>query len=185
MATTTSLKDLDKYREAAPSQQAPSGGSKPHDKKYHGDSRPSGNPHQGQNPQGGKGLPKEYLQNGYFEGKHLKREYIVEYASDIANQLAYDPQKQMTAAGLRRFFAKVRFLERKLNNAKGDFAVIVPEILALIPYVHNAKTRGVVPQLFQEFIEKNVNVAAKDKDAFCKGFLKHFEYVVAFFPKNK
>lgn len=134
---------------------------------------------------GAKGLPDGYLEDGYFDTqKHLKREYIVEYAHDIAQRLAYDKYKPMSAAGLRRFFTKVRFLERKLLT-KGDFNTIVPEILALIPYVHNAKTRGVVPNLFQEFIEKNVNTAVESKDAFCKGFLKHFEYVVAFFPKSR
>lgn len=157
-----SFKDLGKHRAAAPSQLPTPSSQSP------------------------MGLPNGYLQDGYFdEQQHLKRDYIVEYAQEIARQLAYDKYKPMTAAGLRRFFTKVRFLERKLMNKKGDFAAIAPEILALIPYVYNAKTRGVVPHLFQEFIEKNVNTAVKSQEAFLQGFLKHFEYVVAFFPKSK
>lgn len=155
------FKDLGKHRTSAPSQR--------HDS----------------SSKGSKGLPDGYLQQGYFdEQRHLKREYIVEYADDIARKLAYDKYKQMSAAGLRRFFTKVRLLERKLM-VKKEFAAIVPEILALIPYAHNAKTRGVVPHLFQEFIEKNVNTAVESEEAFRQGFLKHFEYVVAFFPKSR
>jgi len=162
MAQTIDPKDLGKYRKSAPSKSSSQ-----------------------KNATQSKGLAKEYLQGGYFDqSEHLKREYIVEYPQQIANQLAYDKFQQMSAAGLRRFFTKVRFLERKLE-AKGDFAAVVPELLALIPYVHNAKTRKVVPQLFQQFIEQNVNAAVQSEHAFREGFLKHFEYVVAFFPKSR
>ncbi len=174
-----SLKDLGKHRASAPSTHTSS--------------------------QGSKGLPDRYLQEGYFdEGKYLRLEYIVEYAHHIAEQLAKHPvgndnRKHMGAAALRRFFTKVRFLQRKLD-AKQDFKAIMREIRALIPYANNAQIRMVVPKLFHEFIRRNVNAVVpeelinnsqdeealtKSEHAFREGFLKHFEYVVAFFPKSK
>ncbi len=89
----------------------------------------------------------------------------------------------MKPTSLRRFFGKVKIAERKLETTK-DFNAIVPNILTLEPYVNNAVTREVVPVLFRQFIELNVPLAVASKKAFQEGFAKHFEYVVAFFPKK-
>jgi CRISPR-associated protein Csm2 len=128
------------------------------------------------------GLPSNYLSKGYFDERgNLHEELIVAHAKQIAYALA---QSRMTATSLRRFFGKVRFIERRLER-RNDFHAIVPEILALVPYVNNAETRRVIPAIFREFIERNVELAKKDQKAFCDGFLKHFEYIVAFFPREK
>jgi len=89
----------------------------------------------------------------------------------------------MTSASLRKFFGKVKLAQRKLE-VHNDFHAIIPDILSLEPYVNNAVVRGVVPRLFQDFIEQNVKLAVSSKKTFSEGFAKHFEYVVAFFPKK-
>lgn len=134
-----------------------------------------------QTHQGG-GLPADYLKSGYFDAeKHLCSELIVAHAKEIAFAL---DRAGMKAAALRKFFAKVKTIQRNLD-ANNDFAAMMPEILTLVPYVNNAVTRGVVPAIFRQFIEANVNLASRDQTAFCKGFAKHFEYIVAFFPREK
>lgn len=129
-----------------------------------------------------RGLPPDYLKYGYFdEHGNLYPELIVKHAREIA--LALDRAKMKTAA-LRKFFAKVKASQRKLEIRK-NFHAIVPEILELVPYVNNAVTRKVVPPIFRKFIESNVELAKQDRKAFCEGFVKHFEYIVAFFPREK
>jgi CRISPR/Cas system CSM-associated protein Csm2 small subunit len=128
-----------------------------------------------------RGLPEDYLKEGYFDEKgNLRPELITTHALSIAQTLA---GAKMTTAALRRFFGKVRFAQRRLDSTD-DFSGVIPEILALKPYVANAVTRRVVPGLFKQFIERNVDLAVKDSKSFREGFVKHFEYVVAFFPRK-
>jgi CRISPR/Cas system CSM-associated protein Csm2 small subunit len=128
-----------------------------------------------------RGLSEEYLNGGYFDDRgNLRPELIVTEARSVAQEL---DKADMTSTALRRFFGKVRFAQRKLDQ-HGDFLAIVPDILALEPYVANAVTRGVVPHLFKEFLERNVKLAVADSKSFLQGFVKHFEYVVAFFPRK-
>lgn len=128
-----------------------------------------------------RGLPESYLSDGYFDEKgNLRPELITTQALLVAQ--AFERAK-MTTTALRRFFGKVRFAQRKLDRT-GDFSTVIPEILALKPYVANAVTRGVVPGLFKQFIDRNVDMAIVDDKSFLHGFVKHFEYVVAFFPRK-
>jgi len=127
-----------------------------------------------------RGLPEGYLNEGYFdENGNLRPQLITTHALSIAQALA---GADMTTAALRRFFGKVRFAQRRLDST-GDFSTVIPEILALKPYAANAVTRQVVPSLFRQFIDCNVDLAIRDAKSFREGFVKHFEYVVAFFPR--
>lgn len=139
------------------------------------------------------GLPQSYLAEGYFnEHGHLRGELITSHAKEIAQTLTQTKVK-MTAAALRKFFGKVRAIQRSLQSRhtkssqtmERDFEAVIPDILALEPYVNNAVTREVVPDLFKTFIERNVKLAVKKEKSFSEGFVKHFEYVVAFFPRSK
>jgi len=126
-------------------------------------------------------LPDKYLELGYFDPKgNLFEQLVTDHAQAIAEILEANAMK---SASLRRFFGMVKATQRKLE-ASDDFGAVVPEILALKPYVSNAVTRGVVPVVFQRFIDRNVDKAKVNQKAFEQGFVKHFEYVVAFFPRN-
>lgn len=132
-------------------------------------------------PSASQGLPSSYLKQGYFDEKgNLRAELIGEQAQYIALELH---KADMKSASLRRFFGKVKAAQRKLESKK-DFQAILPNVLELEPYVNNAVTREVVPSLFKEFIEANLTLAKENEKAFVKGFAKHFEYVVAFFPQK-
>ena len=41
--------------------------------------------------------------------------------------------------------------------------------------------RRVVPEEFQQFINRNVELAVEDEQSFRRGFLQHFESVLAYF----
>lgn len=146
---------------------------------------PRGGP--GGRPGGGPGrppenrLPHDYLREGYFDADgNLRLELVVEQARDIAFNLE---KAGLSTAALRRFFGMARKAESRLD-AEGDFAAVRVDLLALKPFAANAMTRGVVPPLFRDFIDRNVEQAALDERSFRRGFLRHFQYVVAYFPKK-
>jgi CRISPR type III-A-associated protein Csm2 len=122
----------------------------------------------------------DYLRNGYFEEKEGKRylrpEVLDTLAMDIARLLG---NRNMKPHQLRRFFNKVRSIETKLN--RGDFEVIKADIYGLKRDVAYQVGRGVVPEEFQQFIDRNVELAVQDEDSFRRGFMQHFESVLAYF----
>lgn len=126
-------------------------------------------------------LPDGYLRGGYFDDDgHLRPELIVEQARQIAEDLA---QAGLTTAALRRFFGMTRKVESRLD-ADQSFAAVRGDLLALKPFAANAQTREVIPSLFRDFIDRNVEQAVRGEREFRKGFLPHFQYVVAYFPRK-
>jgi CxxC-x17-CxxC domain-containing protein len=127
------------------------------------------------------GLPEGYLRGGYFDDDgHLRPELIVEQARAISEDLA---QAGLTTAALRRFFGMARKVESRLD-AEPDFAAVRGDLLALKPFAANAQTREVIPSLFREFVDRNVEQAVSGEREFRRGFLPHFQYVVAWFPRK-
>ena len=142
----------------------------------------------GQFPRGGgspryqpAGLPQDYLKRGYFDNAdNLLPEVIVDWPKDIASKLASD----MKTAQLRRFFDEARRIERKFTVVK-DFSSLRPEILKLNAYAADAVKKNKAPLLFRDFIECNLRWASKDGRSYLKGFIPHFECVVAYFPETR
>ncbi len=161
---TIDRKDLDKHLKSAPSHKSSSK-----------DSRHS---------KGSRGLPDGYLKDGYFNDKgYLREELITVQAREIA--LAFERQ-QMKVTALRKFFNKIKLITRKFSFQQDyDFEKALPEILELEPYAAYTANRGVMPHMFVEFITRNVERAKVNQKAFCDGFAKHCEYVVAYFPRQK
>jgi CRISPR/Cas system CSM-associated protein Csm2 small subunit len=140
-------------------------------------------------PRGGRGpggpppgrLPDGYLRDGYFDTDgYLRPELIVEQARAIADDL---DRAGLSSAALRRFFGMLRKVETRLD-AERNFAAVRGDLLALKPFAANAETRDVIPSLFRVFIDRNVDNAVLNERAFRRGFLPHFQYVVAYFPKK-
>ena len=127
------------------------------------------------------GLPPDYLKNGYFDQKgNLLPEVIIAWPRHIAMQL---DGAGMAPAQIRNFFSEARRIEGQLSAGQ-DFEALRSRILQLDAYAANTVKRDNAPNLFKRFIEQNVKWAAKDKKAFLKGFIPHFECVVAYFPKK-
>jgi CRISPR-associated protein Csm2 len=118
---------------------------------------------------------KQYLLNG-----HLRPELRVEQADIVAQKLV---RAQVTMGQLRRFFLMARSIER-MNEQQTDFAALASEIAAFRPLAAYVAGR---PQLsgnlgvLKQFIDANAELAGQSKENFLKGFLPHFESVVAYF----
>lgn len=124
-----------------------------------------------------------YLQGGYFDdGKHLKPELFTFQAQQVASELqrAYP---RLNYSQLRRFFAKIRFIELQLQSER-SFPATRAHIAALIPAAADAVNRNVAPPIFRTFIEKNADLAQKDERSFTQGLVQHFQSVVCYYPRQ-
>lgn len=130
------------------------------------------------------GLPKDYLKNGYFDGNgNILPEAVIEWPREIAEKLA-SARPEMKSSQLRNFFNEARRIEGQLKAGQ-NFSALRGRILQFDPYAQSAVTRGHAPSLFKQFINENViKWASKDEKSFLKGFITHFECVVAYFPKK-
>lgn len=128
-------------------------------------------------------LPSGYLQNGYFDSQgNINGELLTRIAEQVARVLG---DSQITYTQLRRFFAQVRSIERDLGQR--DFPKLVPQIQSLKPmaanYVGKANNQWERQkrEAFKRFIDLNVQLAIRDQESFEKGFIPHFESVVAYY----
>ena len=123
----------------------------------------------------------DYLRDGYFDEKDGKRylhpAVIDSTAIDVAKALG---NARMKSAQLRRFFAKARGIEATLDR-DNNFQAIVADIYGFKRDVAYQVGRRIVPEEFQQFINRNVELAVADEESFRKGFLQHFESVIAYF----
>lgn len=126
--------------------------------------------------------------DGYFDAKgNLREELVVKDADMVAEVLV---RAGVTANQLRRFFTMSRSLEHKLDVSK-DFEAIKPEIAKLQPFAaaligkeQKAEQRARLEAL-RDFIDVNAQKARESEQAFRKGFLSHFESVIAYFTLYK
>ena len=123
------------------------------------------------------GLPQGYLEKGYFDAKgNLLPEVIQKWPEELAQLLH---QEGLTATQLRRFFNRARNLESQSGAGK-PFDRLKEEILSLKVLVTAAVGRKVAPELLKQFMDKNVELAIKSPDSFKRGFMTHFQSVVAY-----
>jgi CRISPR type III-A-associated protein Csm2 len=134
------------------------------------------------------GYLKQLSSRGYFdERENLRAAFRVEDAQLVAQVLA---QGGVTTSQLRRFFTMARALEQRLGISM-DFPTLVPEIARFQPMVaslvgreQNQRQRDQI-RVLQQFIDCNAVKARESEQSFRKGFLPHFEAVVAYFTYYK
>lgn len=127
----------------------------------------------------------EELSKGYFEhGDFIKKEFVVEYPKELVKLFSksYSINK---SSQIRKYFDFCRKVEG-LFRVRRDFNYVKSELPKLIPHVYNAlnKKQPLISKDFSDFIEKNVEKAILNEANFLKGFIVHFESVIAYF-KNK
>jgi CRISPR type III-A-associated protein Csm2 len=130
----------------------------------------------------------ELVETGYFnDGGHLRAELRVEHAQLVAQVLA---GASVTSGQLRRFFTMARSLEHRLSFSH-SFDAIIPDIARFQPLVANiigsAQSEGQRRDLevLRDFIDTNAQKARENEKAFHKGFVPHFESVIAYFKYYK
>jgi cold shock protein len=123
----------------------------------------------------------DYLREGYFERKddkaYLRPAIVDSLAMDVAKALG---SCEMKASQLRRFFNKARGIEARLDRTN-DFEAVKADIYRFKSDVAYQVGRRLVPQEFQQFVDRNVELAVRDEQSFRQGFLQHFESVLAYF----
>lgn len=135
-----------------------------------GDSRPK------------SGLPTGYLSQGYFtDAGHLRDELVVDHARSVAEALH---SHGITTGQIRRFYGHLRQVESRLTSGE-PFEAVRPALLAMNPLVADAvgraRAEGKDMTVFKDFIERNVDLAARSQKDMQEGFRPHFMYVVAYF----
>jgi CRISPR type III-A-associated protein Csm2 len=117
----------------------------------------------------------------YFDKDGILRcEYVTEYADKIAQQFGYEG---LSANQLRTFYLAVKQQQQRLRY-QNDFSRVLVELQKLKSIAHDRANRlpKVIPESFKEFIDKNVDklTAAAGQRYFEKGFVEHFQAVVAY-----
>jgi len=145
----------------------------------------------GSGPEGGRGrepggpppsgrtenpFPPGYPQYLTSDG-HTRVELVTAEAEKVAARFESDKLKRHQ---LRSFYDHAK---RQLQRLKygAPFAEIHPEIARLKAFAadRSARTDSALPWSFRQFIDRNVD-ALKDDASFSKGFMPHFEAVVAY-----
>ena len=114
-------------------------------------------------------------QSGHLLPGYVERERMAALAQDMA---AARPELTMHQA--RRFFQHCRAIEARLRAGApwaGEQAVFRKLDVAAADAF--GKSPQKIPQLFHDFIKKNVEAVRTEKD-FLEGFLPHFEALIGF-----
>lgn len=124
-------------------------------------------------------LPQGYLRQGYFDNAgNLRPEVITDLAEEVARILG-STRPAMASTQLRRFYNKARFAKQKLDSGL-TWERVIADIHSLRRDAANAVGRETAPQVFADFININARLAAQTRDSFVRGFLEHFQSVLAF-----
>lgn len=124
-------------------------------------------------------LPHNYLANGYFDEKgNLLPEVIQDWPVQLA-KIFLQSQPKLNTAQLRRFYNKVTHIKQRLDSGQ-SFDNLKEEIYSLGYLSAAAVGRGNAPEIFKDFMERNIKYAVQSPDHFRRGFKTHFESIVAY-----
>ena len=128
---------------------------------------------------------ENYLKSGYFRDPDRKQ-LQVEIVDTLARDVAWVLSKTDVAkpGQLRRFFNQLRAIERSINLRR-TFEEAQADIAALKPAVARQVSRKLVGENFKQFIDRNVDLAAQNKENFLRGFIPHFAAVLGYFEYFK
>jgi len=146
----------------------------------HGHSGTSGNPERPDKPSEGPNLTQvlhEISKRGYFDKEGNVLPEVIQDWPKIAAQTFKDGKLKSTQ--LRRFYNKAKAIEQKLESGY-PFDWLKEEIATLKPLAAAAVGRGNAPDTFNQFMEVNVHEAIKSEKSFTRGFIIHFQSIIAY-----
>lgn len=153
--------------------------NRPDDRRHQPARPPEGSKRPGAEP--GPKWP-DCLKDGYFDTSgrlrpgYVERERMEQLARDMA-----ESQPALTMHQVRRFFQHCRALEARLRARTSTWEAEDARFRKLDAAAADAfgKMPKKIPELFHDFIKKNVAAVRTEKD-FLDGFLPHFEALVGF-----
>ncbi len=123
-----------------------------------------------------------YLKGGYFDAEgNLRLDYVSREKVEPLVKAMCQAQPKLTPNQIRRYFGHCRAIETRLRSMSATWGEVHPQVKKLdIAAADGAsKASPKIPKLFHEFIKRNVDKIASQKD-FLEGFLPHFEAIVGF-----
>ena len=133
------------------------------------------------------------LKEGYFKWvdgrKCLKEEFIVKYPKRIANELAYDKKDKQPfkdknkLSQIWKFYDHARWIQDSLRLRGESLDVLKATLYELMPAAAYALKMSTITNDFRKFINLNVS-NIKDKEDL-DAFIKHFQSLIAYLPKEK
>ncbi len=118
------------------------------------------------------GYPQYFTEDG-----HTRVELVAEEAQRIAEQLVADG---LTRRQLRVFYDHAMRQLQRLQYGN-EFGEVHPQVVRLKAAAADRAARRTnnIPPSFKEFIDRNID-KVMDKESFIRGFMPHFEAVVAY-----
>jgi len=132
-----------------------------------------------------RNLPAGYLEEGYLEKTQknnvvIQEDLLLEHAESIGKSLAQGRGSDtLKYSQLRKFYDYAVNCDNKLKLCN-DFELVKRDILKLSEFANYANSRKNIPEVFRMFIQKNIETIKTEND-FRKGFLEHFQAVVAYY----
>ncbi len=127
-------------------------------------------------------IDADYLAEGYFQDEEretLRPEVVDELAINVAKVLGTaDPPTSMRQ--LRRLLDKARAIDARLDEG-ASFDEMRDDVAGLKQRAAAQVDQGLLPEVFQSFIDRNVALALRDERSFRDGFLPHLQSVLAYF----
>lgn len=125
-------------------------------------------------------LPVDYLKEGYFDDQgFLRREIFADEAWQVSLALSNsDLRCPLSSSSLRRYYNQLKAIQQTYQTDK-DFEHVKVKLYGFLNSVRYAVARNVVPDLFQVFVERNLEFALSNPNAF-QAFIQHYESIVAY-----
>jgi CRISPR type III-A-associated protein Csm2 len=133
------------------------------------------------------GAADDYLAAGYFADPGrgvLFPELLTTVAEQWARELA---GADVSMGQVRRYFTMARSLEDRLDNNESydlvanELRRMKANVAALVGRTQDPFQRERLTRTLKAFLDLNVEAAVRDRQSFLKGFLPHFECVLAYF----
>lgn len=114
----------------------------------------------------------------YFDERGIVREeYILKLPMMFSDWFR---NEGLTRNQLQAFYRHVRRLSDSLEYVtEADSTRVLRKLQALEPLANYSKDRQVIPEVFYEFLKRNID-KCRDRKTFRHGFAEHFQAVVGF-----
>lgn len=128
------------------------------------------------------------LKKGYYkeiDGKRcLKEEFIVKYPQEIVKRLRYNwnNKNNNKLSQLWKFYDFIRRIQNSLYLNDESLDILKADLYQLMPAANYAFERETISEDFKKFIDLNVTCVKSREDL--DAFIKHFQSLIAYLPKE-